>query len=170
LSEARILTESVLAKVREQGTLLQDLVSRVPEGRTGWRPDDAPEAFTFGDLLGHLLECLAGVCAVLYAVHPEPLAHFAALRDRPVNGECTPADAAFRLREYLRYIEEGFALMTDHDLARRIPTVFVPEGETALTLLLGNLEHVLNHKYQLFFYLKLLGVRVATPDLYRLRG
>jgi hypothetical protein len=28
----------------------------------------------------------------------------------------------------------------------------------------------MNHKSQLFFYLKMLGVPVATADLYRLRG
>ena len=39
-----------------------------------------------------------------------------------------------------------------------------------LTLLLGNLEHLVNHKHQLFSYLKLLGAPVRTPDLYRLRG
>jgi hypothetical protein len=39
-----------------------------------------------------------------------------------------------------------------------------------MTLLLGNLEHLVNHKYQLFFYLKMLGVPLGTPDLYRLRG
>jgi hypothetical protein len=39
-----------------------------------------------------------------------------------------------------------------------VPSVFVPEGEQLATLLLGNLEHLINHKYQLFFYLKLLGI------------
>jgi hypothetical protein len=51
-----------------------------------------------------------------------------------------------------------------------VPTLFVPEGEALFTILLGNLEHLINHKYQLFVYLKMLGVRVTTPDLYRLRG
>jgi hypothetical protein len=170
VSEPRVLTDSVFAKVREQAALVQDLMARVPESQLRWRPEGPAEAFTVGHLLGHLLDCFAGVCAVLYAAHPERLAHFAALRDRVVNGEPTPAEAIERLREYRRCLEEGAVLVTDRDLARRIPTVFVPAGETVLTLLLGNLEHVLNHTYQLFFYLKLLGVSVGTPDLYRLRG
>ena len=49
-------------------------------------------------------------------------------------------------------------------------TVFVPEGETLMTLLLGNLEHLLNHKYQVFLYLKLAGVAVGSRDVYRFRG
>jgi hypothetical protein len=39
-----------------------------------------------------------------------------------------------------------------------------------MTVMLGNLEHYINHKHQLFFYLKLLGVKVGTPDLYHFRG
>ncbi len=31
---------------------------------------------------------------------------------------------------------------------RRIPTVFVPEGEPLLTLLLTNYEHLASHNYQ----------------------
>jgi hypothetical protein len=54
--------------------------------------------------------------------------------------------------------------------ATDLPTVFVPQEELLMTILLGNLEHLMNHKYQLFFYLKLLGIPVATQDLYKLRG
>ena len=51
------------------------------------------------------------------------------------------------------HIDRGFQCCTDGDLAgRRIATVFVPEGETVLTLLLGNFGRLENHKYQLFFY------------------
>ena len=74
-----------------------------------------------------------------------------------------------RIDIYSAHIEEGFALLTDDDLARRVPTVFVAQGESVLTLLLGNLEHLINHKHQLFNYLKQMGVPVATPDLYRFR-
>lgn len=73
------------------------------------------------------------------------------------------------MRAYENCIREGFALLKDDDLARLIPTVFVPDGEPLITILLGNLEHFINHKYQLFFYLKLLGVEVTTSDLYRIR-
>ena len=58
---------------------------------------------------------------------------------------------------------------TEH-LLTHIPTVFVPEGEALLTLLLGNLEHFINHKYQLFAYLKMLGVPLGSRDLYVWRG
>ena len=71
---------------------------------------------------------------------------------------------------YRGHVEDGFALLTDVDLGRQLSTVFVQQGETLLTLLLGNLEHLINHKHQLFTYLKLLGVEVTSRDLYHFRG
>jgi hypothetical protein len=70
---------------------------------------------------------------------------------------------------YAKHIEEGFSLCGSDDLARMLPTVFAP-AESLMTLLLGNLEHLINHKHQLFVYLKLLGVPVATGDIYVWRG
>jgi len=121
-------------------------------------------------LLGHLVECLAGFCAVLYAAEPRRLAHFDAMRKPTVDLNCEPAEARLQLAARGESIAEGLRLLSDDDLNRRIPTVFVPEGESLLTLLLGNLEHFINHKHQLFTYLKRMGVPVGSQDLYRFRG
>jgi hypothetical protein len=51
-----------------------------------------------------------------------------------------------------------------------VPTIFKGEGESVLTLLLCNLEHLINHKHRLFTYLKLLNVDVSSRDLYCFRG
>lgn len=107
---------------------------------------------------------------MLYALHPNRMARMAELRRQVTNHRCDAEEAHARIRAYASHIEEGFAVADDEDLRRPLPTVFVPQGEAALTLLLGNLEHIINHKHQLFIYLKLLGVRVGTRDLYRLRG
>jgi hypothetical protein len=123
-----------------------------------------------GDLLGHLLDCVAGFCALLYSINKGQLSHFEKLRGMPVNHFCGVEEARSRLDEYMAHIEEGFACLEDPDLSKLIPTVFVPKGEAVLTLLLGNLEHLINHKFQLFIYLRLLGVNVGTKDLYRIRG
>jgi hypothetical protein len=162
--DARILSQSLWLKLRQQIELMQRLMRLLPADKLEWQP--LPESFRVGDLLGHLLECLAGFCAALYALRPDELSHFAALRDLRVNHYCEIDEACDRISDYQRHIEEGFALLNDEDLARKLPTLFVKEGETAMTILLGNLEHFINHKYQLFFYLKLLGVDVETADLY----
>jgi len=144
------LCDSVLAKIEEQIERTEHLLALVPADRLDCRVEA---------LAAHLLDCMAGFCAVLAAVEPERLAHFQRLRT-------TGATAA----TYRAHIEEGFALLTDADLGKLIPTVFVPRGETVLTLLLGNLEHLINHKHQLFTSVKEMGVAVGTPDLYCLRG
>lgn len=167
MSDTRALTALLLEKVEQQIGLAIKLVTLVPGERLAWQP--APNTFRLTQLLGHLLEAAAGFCAALYRFNPQALAHFERLRTLPVNHDCGVEEAAARLRDYLERIREGFAALDDAALSRRWPTVFAPAGEAALTILLANLEHFINHKHQLFFTLKLLGVEVATPQLYEIK-
>lgn len=162
-----VILPLVLAKIEEQIERADHLAALVPEDKIEWRP--LADAFRVCDLLGHLLECLAGFCAVLYALEPERLVGFARLRKLEVNHCCGVQEARERMQDYRASIKEGFALLSDEDLARRLSTVFDQSGEAAITLLLGNLEHLINHKHQLFFYLKMLGVTLTTADLYRIK-
>jgi DinB superfamily len=157
----------LLSKLEEQIERTLHLIALIPSDKLEWRPQ--ADSFRVCDLLGHLLESLAGFCATLYSVNPERLVHFERLRELPVNHCCGVEEAVERIREYATHIREGFSLLRDEDLTHNIPTVFVPGGEAVMTILLGNLEHFINHKYQLFFYLKLLEVGVTTGDLYRIR-
>jgi hypothetical protein len=168
LNDSTILSQALLAKIEEQIERLYNLIDLIPEDSIEWQP--VADSMRVCDLLGHLLETLAGFCAVFYRLYPDRLSHFASLREREVNHCCGIEETRKRIQEYRACIKEGFALMTDKDLSSLLPTVFVSEGETILTLLLGNLEHLINHKYQLFFYMKLLSIKVSTPDLYHLRG
>ena len=163
------LCAAILEKIQEQIELADHLISILPAEYLTWSPVPEPDAWPVGRLLGHLLDCLAGFCAVLAAAAPEQLAHFAQLRERPVNHLCSSSEARERITVYRAHIDEGLGVLQDADLGRMIPTVFVSEGEPLLTLLLGNLEHFINHKHQLFVYLKLMGVKVGTRDLYRFR-
>lgn len=74
-----------------------------------------------------------------------------------VNQVCGPEEVRVGIGIYRMHLDRGFALLRDIDLGRMLPTVFVAEGEPVLTLLPGNLEHLINHKHQLFIYLKLMG-------------
>jgi hypothetical protein len=162
------LCASIQAKLHEQLERTEHLIRLLPEGRTNWTPS-IPGAWPVGLLLGHLLDCLAGFCAVLYAISPERLASLGALRELPVNHDCSPGEAVGRIAMYRAGIDAGFDVMQDSDLSIPVPTVFVKDGEPLLTLLLGNLEHLINHKHQLFMYLKLMGVNVQSADLYHFR-
>lgn len=172
--ETRELVPSIREKILEAIERTIHLVGLMPADRFDWRPatdaTSSPSPIDLGHLLGHLLDCAAGFCAVLQAAYPSQLRGFEGLRNLEVNHLCQPRDAAARLRQYSESISMAFDLCTDQDLARKIPTVFVPQGEALITLLLGNLEHLTNHKYQLFFYLKLLGVNVTSADLYSFRS
>lgn len=168
-ADARELCESVLAKTREQIEITGRLILLLPHDRVDWIPP-IPGAWPVGMLLGHLLDCVSGFCAVLHAFEPRRLAHLSTLRELPVNHRCAPAEAAERIATYSAHIDQGFTLLRDADLGRPVPTVFVEKGEPLLTLFLGNLEHLINHKHQLFTYLKLMGVGVGSEHLYRYRG
>ena len=158
------LSSEILKKIEQQIERADHLVALVPADHLEWRPVAGAQRVC--DLLGHLLESLAGFCAALYAVEPNRLEHFQGLRQLQVNHCCGVEEARGRMRGYLDHIRYGFEHITDADLARRTPTLFSRDGERLMGLLLDNLEHFINHKYQLFFYLKMLGVDVATPDLY----
>jgi hypothetical protein len=164
----QVICAALQSKIDEQIERTDHLIAVLPEDGLDWVPP-IPGAWSAGVLLGHLLECLAGFCAVFYGVDPDRLAHFRLLRDLPVNQHCGQAAARERIKIYRARIDEGFALLRDTDLGRRLPTVFAIDGEPILTLLLGNLEHLINHKHQLFTYLKLMGVEVGSQDLYRFR-
>jgi hypothetical protein len=160
---------AVQQKIQEQIERTCHLISLLPADQATWIPA-TPHGTPVSMLLGHLLDCLAGFCAVMFAAEPERLAHFAALRELPVNQACSAAEALIRMDPYRVHIDEGFALLTDPDLARAIPTVFMPRGELLLQLLIGNLEHLINHKHELFTCLKQMGVPVRSSDLYCFRG
>ena len=162
------IVDSLHAKVREQIELAQKLIERLPDNLE-WRPNIPQRAMDVGHLLGHFLDCLSGFCAAFYAAFSKEMGHVIALKDLPVNHLCRKDEALTRIAEYSDHIAEGFTNCRDADLERRIPSLFVPQGERLVTLLLGNLEHLINHKYQLFFYLKSMDVPVTTRDLYRFR-
>jgi len=139
--------KSLENKVSETIERTDHLVELVPVGRLTWRPElphGQPTASDLGHLLGHLLDCLAGFCAALYAAYPSELCDFASLQSLPVNHTCLPEEARKQMKIYADHLHRGFQQSTDADLARRIPTVFVPEGETLLSLLLGNLARTLD--------------------------
>jgi hypothetical protein len=166
------LTACIRNKILEGVERTDHLIQLVPPDELDWKPVQQVAGLPpsdLGHLLGHLLDCVGGICAALVAAFPNELDSFSRLRLLAVNFSCPPQDARARIASYSECIECGFEICTDSALARKVPTVFVPEGEELLTILLGNFEHLTNHKYQLFFYLKTLGLPVTGADLYRWR-
>src|SRR3979411_2306226 len=98
------LTRLVLAKVNEQIERLEHILRQLPAGKLDLAPDVpasiSPRPKSLGNLLGHLLECLAGLVAVRDAFHPDQRSHFQELKERPVNHFCTELEAFERIEEY----------------------------------------------------------------------
>lgn len=167
------LVSSLAEKVMETIERISHLVSLVPANLLEWCPElpaRMPKANDLGHVLGHLVECLSGFCAAFYRAFPVELADFVELRAMAAGESCSPVEAQEKIKLYEAQIRRAFLCCKDRDLSTRIPTMFVREGQTLLAVLLGNLEHLINHKYQLFFYLKLMGVRVGSRDIYKWRG
>jgi len=166
----REVTDSLMEKVGEGIDRTIHLASLVPASSVSWQPPvpaGARPAFDFGHLFGHLLDCLAGFCAVFQKALSDDMAHYAELRSINTNESYSSKDALRFMRLYNGHIRRGFARCTDEDLSTRLTTRFAPEGQTLMILLLNNYEHLTNHKYQLFLYLRLSGIRVGTQDLYK---
>src|SRR6202035_5090318 len=119
MEEVRQLCVSLLAKIHEQIDGTGHLVRLVPPECLDW-PPAIPGAWPVGVLLGHLLDCMAGFCAVLTAFEPQRLAHFVSLRELPVNYCCAPDEAGRRMAIYRAHIDEGFLLLRDSHLGQRV--------------------------------------------------
>jgi len=165
------LAAALFSRIEEEATLTLRLMERVPADAAEWRPDwpsvERPP-FTVRKLCAHLCESLSGFCAVLVKLEPEPPPAAASLRLRVEAASAgTIGDSMALLTDLLVFLRERFQNIPDSDLTRTLPSVFTAAGKPAMTMLLTNLVHFTNHKYQLFTYLKVLDVPVSTQDLYR---
>jgi len=174
MANQRALCQALQVRVEEQIERTLHLIERIEPEWIDQAPELPPESYPaprkIGDLLGHLLECLNGLCGTFYNVRPKQLQRFEALRGLPVNDCCSTDEARSRIEASLEAIRAGFDAIDDADLATILPAPFVADGEPLLARLLINLEHFANHKHELFVFLKLLGARLETRDLYRFQG
>jgi hypothetical protein len=131
---ARPIVEAIQLKLREQIERTEHLIQLVPSDQLGWDPRLPQGSTDVGHLLGHLLDCIAGFCAVFHAAFPQQLGDFSRLQSLPVNHFCGPEEALSHIRDYAAYITHGFGLCRDSDLPRRVPSAFVPQGESLATL------------------------------------
>lgn len=136
----------------------------VPPDKLGWKPDD--RSFTAGQLMAHM--------ALSLAVYGKGVATgdwgYRSMREIFLANRRTPemtAEEAIDLmeknaNEFMRMIgalsEEEFSAgeIDSPQLGR------VPRWRAAMLAI----EHHVNHKAELFMYLKLLGIRVHTGTLY----
>jgi hypothetical protein len=140
------------------------LISLAPAGKADWRP--APGNYmTLGQLLHHLAMCPGIFVAAVNNAFP-PAEAFQKFLQEDLKNTKTPEAAK---REASRGWEEAkTAISGISETAFHTQMVAVPWGPPMplWRVCLGMAEHWANHKYQLFFYLKLLGQPVNTMTLY----
>ena len=162
------LTKVIAEKLAEDGELIAGLIALVPEASEEWRPDwpvaDGSLPFSAFELAKHLAESYAALAACLKKLHPERLSHFKA---SPIGDSLASFQSSVSRSN--RWIAEGFLLTKDSELSTLIPTYFAPEGDPFLATLWANQKHVQHHFYQLFVYLKLMGLPMGTQHLHHFR-
>ena len=141
---------------KEIAKATRHLMAMVPEERFSWAPAD--NMMTLGRLVAHLAYS-PGV--VFYLLRCENLP------ERYTAFEQMPLEEA--LREFDCNTEGAVELMQElpeEDFGGKEIKAFWGAVERRSKLLMMIFDHLLNHKMQLFTYLKMLGFSVTTSDLY----
>lgn len=143
----------------------ESLFHLVPADKIDWRPVEG--AFTAGQLMAHMAIALkvyaGGITAGAWGVQ--------SMREIFLRNRHTPSwtvdEALAALSESYAQFRQSVANLAqeefDHGLIDTPQLGRVPRWRAAMLAL----EHHLNHKAELFMYLKLLGVKVHTGHLYR---
>ena len=140
------------------------LISLAPASKLDWKPGKGGY-MNLGQLLHHLSTCPGAFVAAVNNAFP-PSDAFQKFVQEDLRNTKTPEVA---VREASRGWDEAKAALTGVSSAEfQARMVAVPWGPPMplWRTCLGMAEHWVNHKYQLFFYLKLLGQPVNTMTLY----
>lgn len=144
------------------------LIAKVPADRLDWRPD--PSFLTMGSVVRHVAETVGeGLKAVMdggWGIHFEggggglpPAEAFPSVRS--VQEGLDLIDADWKL------FEERFAKVDEKTLNAQVVKIPWMAPETTLAeYMLHTVEHLSNHRMQLFLYLRLIGLKVNTATLY----
>lgn len=146
------------------GNLCDVLISLAPNDQVDWKPGDG-NWFTLGQQLGHLSGSF-GIFGWMAEGCPPPSEEQKRARAEGPKS-ITPEQARKVLAEKRAYVREKLQALSDSDyLSKHIDTGFGIQGPMCESLARAS-EHTINEKMRLFTYLKLLGVPVNTPLLYR---
>jgi hypothetical protein len=138
----------------------ESLLKMVPADKLDWKPGD--NFMTLGQLICHMGDGIGTELRMLIT-NSWPQMDGAA---HPPMPSCSAQEALAKLEKDKATLKEVLAGVSEEDFANKI--VKVPWGwENKLEFMaLDFREHFVNHKMQLFTYLKLLGFPVNTQTLY----
>lgn len=142
----------------------ESMLRMVPADKLAWKP--GPTFMNLGQLICHLSGGVGADLAVLVSGNwptPEEMNQSMKLENIPA---CSVEEALSRLEKDKTTLREVLSSIAEEDFANKV--VSVPWGWQSKMerMALEFREHFINHKMQLFTYLKLLGLRVNTNTLY----
>jgi hypothetical protein len=142
----------------------ESLLRMAPADKLEWKP--GPTFMSLGQLICHLSGGVGSDLRVLVAgtwPAPQEIEEGMKLENMPT---CGVEEALRKLEQDKTTLREVLAGVTEEDFANKI--VSVPWGWKSKMerMALDFREHFINHKMQLFTYLKLLGLPVNTGTLY----
>jgi hypothetical protein len=138
------------------------MLKMVPPDKLDWKP--GPTFMSMGQLICHLAGGIGGELGMMINNSwPKPEEMSEAMKQMP---SCSIQEALSKLENDKAVLREILAGVTEEDFANKI--VSVPWGWKSKMekMALDFREHFVNHKMQLFTYLKLLGFPVNTETLY----
>jgi hypothetical protein len=142
----------------------ESMLKMVPPDKLNWKP--APNFMSLGQLICHLSDGIGTELRMaIENSWPKP-EEMSGLPDLAKMPACDAQEALIRLEKDKTTLRDILAGVTEEEFANKI--VSVPWGwkSNLERMALDFREHFVNHKMQLFTYLKLLGLPVNTETLY----
>ncbi len=140
----------------------ESLLKMVPADKLDWKP--GPSFMSMGQLICHLGDGIGTELRMAITNSwPKPEEMSEAMKSMPT---CTVQEALAKLEKDKTTLREVLSGITEKDFANKV--ISVPWGWKSKTekMALDFREHFVNHKMQLFTYLKLLNFPVNTETLY----
>jgi len=169
-------TELLKAEIEEAYHATDGLMARVDDAALAWKPKDGANWMSMGQLLKHL-PTACGFCMRGLATGDWGLPEGASAEEMSQDDMLPPADrmpsaaSVAQAREELA-ADKKVALATVAEAGEKrlasepCPAPWDPSPVILGRRLLGMVGHLVQHKAQLFYYLKLQGKPVGTYELY----
>ncbi len=170
-------TDMLNSSIEETYPVTDGLMAMVEDGDLDWKPATGENWMTMGQLLFHLTGS-CGACCKGFVTGDWGLPEGTSIEEMPMEEMLPPADklpaveSVAQAREMLA-ADKAVALQMvadagEEDLASKMTVApWAPGMEYALGRhLVQMVQHLVQHKSQLFYYLKLRGRSVNTGHLY----
>jgi uncharacterized damage-inducible protein DinB len=168
-------TEVLKSEVEEKFAATEGLLELVDDSELGWKPESGSNWMTLGQLVEHLTNACGmmfhGFATGDWGVPAEEMENMKPEDMMPPAEKMPTAESLAEVRRKMAE-DKQLALKTLDDAGEeRLATQETPAPWDPRPLplgyrLLGMVEHLGNHRAQLFYYLKLMGKPVNTMHLY----